>query len=133
MTIFDVYLITILDNIKYCCKGAIIFTIICLVISFIVWAIAILSDEVQTVVRYRFFPILCAIILSLSTFLTMLAPSSKQMAVIYIVPKIVNNQTVQQLPSHLMKLLDSYIENLMKDDDGDKKNDKKEETSNGHN
>jgi hypothetical protein len=44
-------------------------------------------------------------------------PTSKQMAVIYIVPKIVNNQTVQQLPSHLMKLLDDYIENLIKDDD----------------
>jgi len=128
LTPFDVYLITILDNLKYCCKGVITFSIICLVISFIVWAIATVSESTYAVVKYKFFPIICAILLTFSTILTMLAPSSKQMAVIYIVPKIVNNQTVQQLPSHLMKLLDKYVEDLLKDDD----NKKEENNSNGH-
>lgn len=127
MTVFDVYLITILDNIKYCCKGAIVFSIICLAISFVVWGISTLAENVEAVARYRFFPIICAIILTFSTLLTMFAPTSKQMAVIYIVPKIVNNQTVQELPSHLMKLLDNYIKSLTKDDD------KKEETTSGRN
>jgi len=117
MTAFDVYLITILDNVKYCCKGAVTFSIFCLAISFVVWVIAILGDNVHYIVRYKFFPIVCAIILTFSTIFTAMIPTSKQMAVIYIVPKIVNNQKVQQLPSHLMKLLDDYIENLIKDDD----------------
>ncbi len=128
MTVFDVYLITILDNIKYCCKGAITFSIICLAISFIIWGIATISDNIHAVVRYRFFTIICAILLTFSTILTMLAPSSKQMAVIYIIPKIVNNQTVRELPSHLMKLLDRYIEDTLKDDD----NKKEENSSNEH-
>jgi hypothetical protein len=39
------------------------------------------------------------------------------MAVIYIVPKVVNSETIQQLPGNLMKLLDKYVEGLLKDDD----------------
>lgn len=115
MTSLDIYLITILDNVKYCCKGAITFSIICLVISFVVWAIAILSDEVHSVVKYRFFPIICAIVLTFSTVMTSVTPTSKQMAFIYIVPRIVNNKTIQELPESLMKLMNKYIEDLIDD------------------
>lgn len=128
MTPFDVYLITILDNLKYCCKGVITFSIICLVISFIVWAIATLSESTYAVVKYKFFPIICSMILIFSTALTALTPTSKQMACIYIIPKIVNNETIQQLPENILKLLNNYLEDLLKDDD----NKKEENSNNGH-
>ena len=41
-----------------------------------------------------------------------LLPSTKQMAVIYVVPQIVNNDKVQKLPGKLLKLADDWIDKL---------------------
>lgn len=85
------------------------------------------------------FGILCAIICSLSMLLSILAlvdskkddrkygiiflfigvisglvcfciPSKKDMAIIYLAPKIINNQVVQQIPAEIMKFIDKEIE-----------------------
>ncbi len=122
MTQFDIYLITILDNIKHFCNGTIAFTIICLVISFIIWGAATLVDNISCVARYKFFPIVCTVLLIFTTVLNTVTPTSKQMAIIYIVPKVVNSETIQQLPGNLMKLLDKYVEDLLKDDNKEEVN-----------
>ena len=37
-------------------------------------------------------------------------PTTKQMAVIYVVPKIMENKTIQELPNKFVKLADEWIE-----------------------
>ncbi len=130
MITFDIYLIMILDNIKYFCYGIIVFTTVCLVISFMIWLISLYhfqlftDDEFENtnyIKKYKFFPIVCIILLTLSAVINMIIPTSKQMAIIYIVPKVVNNETIQQLSGNSMKLLDKYIKDLLNDDDNEKR------------
>lgn len=39
-------------------------------------------------------------------------PSTKEMAIIYVVPKIVNNKEIQQIPSKMIKLASDWIDEL---------------------
>ena len=39
-------------------------------------------------------------------------PSTKEMAVIYVLPKIINNKQVQEIPKKFLKLADDWIEEL---------------------
>ena len=41
--------------------------------------------------------------------LYVLAPSGKTMIAMYVVPKIVNNEAVQQLPGELLEFVRSYL------------------------
>lgn len=41
-----------------------------------------------------------------------LLPSTKEMAVIYVVPKVINNQSVQQLPNKLLHLSSEWLDEL---------------------
>jgi len=44
-----------------------------------------------------------------------LTPSSKEIAAIYLVPKIVNNEQVQQVPENAMKVLNLKLQEWIKD------------------
>lgn len=41
-----------------------------------------------------------------------LLPSTKEMAIIYVVPKVINNETVSQIPSKLLHLSSEWIDEL---------------------
>jgi len=41
-----------------------------------------------------------------------LLPSTREMAIIYVVPKVTNNQSVQQLPDKLLRLSSEWLEEL---------------------
>lgn len=40
----------------------------------------------------------------------LVTPSTKQMAAILIAPKIINNESIQELPSNLLKLANEWVE-----------------------
>lgn len=50
------------------------------------------------------------IIFIISLLLTIAVPSTKQAAVIYCLPKIVNNEQVQKLPDNLLRLTNQWID-----------------------
>lgn len=52
------------------------------------------------------------IVFTCLSFLWSLIPSTKQMAAIIIIPKIVNNQKVQEIPDKLLSLAEAWMEEL---------------------
>jgi len=56
----------------------------------------------------------------LSAFFAMAIPDSKDFALIYVLPKIVNNEKVQQIPEKLLDLANKKFEEMLAGD-GDKK------------
>lgn len=51
----------------------------------------------------------------ISTLLINLIPSTKELAAIYLIPKIVNNEQVQKIPDNALKLLNGKLEQWIKD------------------
>jgi TctA family transporter len=45
----------------------------------------------------------------ISGFITFLVPTQKEIAIIYLAPKIMNNQVIQQIPAEIMKFIDKQI------------------------
>lgn len=52
--------------------------------------------------------ILWVVSLLINTFL----PSTEEMAVIYVIPKIVNNESIQQIPEKLLNLANSWLNEI---------------------
>lgn len=48
-------------------------------------------------------------ILLLTTILAILVPTTKQLAAIYLIPKVVNNEQVQKIPENVLNLLNSKL------------------------
>lgn len=57
-------------------------------------------------------------LVSISTAIFM--PSTKQAAIIYLLPRIANNEEVQKLPSNATKLLNAKLQDWVKDEMTDK-------------
>jgi len=53
--------------------------------------------------------------------LTALWPSTKEMAAIYLIPKIANNEHVQKIPDKALTVLNKYLDEWIKDQVFDKK------------
>ena len=53
--------------------------------------------------------------------LAALCPSTKEMAAIYLIPKIANNEQVQQIPNKALTVLNKYLDEWIKDQVVDKK------------
>ena len=47
--------------------------------------------------------------------LAALCPSTKEMAAIYLIPKIANNQHIQQIPDKALTVLEKYLDEWIKD------------------
>ncbi len=54
--------------------------------------------------------IITGIIFFILLLLSFFVPTQKEMATIYLAPKIINNQTIQQIPAEIMKFIDKEIE-----------------------
>ena len=50
-----------------------------------------------------------------------LIPTTKEFAAIYLIPKIANNEQVQQIPENALKLLNAKFEEWLKDATGENK------------
>ncbi len=103
-----VYWILMLDNINSVIGGGLILTILIAMIGF--YLIVDSDDEKPQDIRNlkrlaRILIVPFIIFLLASVFL----PNTKQMAAIYLIPKIVANKDIQQLPPKLSKLALEYV------------------------
>lgn len=104
MTMWQMYWLTRLDSISQLTTGIII---ACVVIFFLTLSFI---DESRKPIKFVGVPSLIfgAFTLCIGAFI----PTSKEMAAILIVPKIVNNAKVQEVPDKLMTLATEWLEEL---------------------
>jgi hypothetical protein len=120
MDYFLTYLILKLDDFQaFLFVAAILNTIIALIMS-----LAGLETRIETM-KYWIFPIILGILIPINIILGILLPSTKQMALIYTLPKlkngavaVINDKQVQAIPDKLLKIankqLDEWVTPLKK-------------------
>lgn len=108
MTIFQIYLLLKLDDVQC--------LFVCLVgISAIVLVIAFVQSSIDEVLHKKWIiaSTACLVLFMLSA---ALIPSTKQMAIIYVTPKIISavnsNMELKKLPANIVSLANSWIEEL---------------------
>jgi hypothetical protein len=67
-----------------------------------------MNELIKNVKKFAWVPILSFLIF---TFL----PSTKQAVIIYIIPKITENRSIQDLPKKLIKVIDKYLDEEIKE------------------
>lgn len=116
ITSSQIYWITRLDSIG--CFFAIIGTIItivsaiCLIVALVNKAESYTDDDDKTVKKWFLIGIKTAFISSLFWGVAVFVPSTKEMAAILILPKIVNNEKVQKIPDQMLTLANEWMQEL---------------------
>lgn len=115
ITSFQLYLILMLDGI---CAVTAIITIVLAIVTFIFGALSLDVDVTERGRRYArkiFKRLVPVFILSLSA--AVFIPNTEQAATIFLVPKVLNNEKIQDigqngldLANNLLKLSNEYIE-----------------------
>lgn len=107
-----IYLITVVDSVQVVAILAAVVGVISLfiLIGLVVGSkmsdnsVADKKDITEAAKIFRKIVISCAIIATAGA----LVPNSKELAAIYLIPKIVNNEQAQQLPDNLLKLVNDW-------------------------
>lgn len=119
ITMTQMYWFTRLDSIE-CFFTLISIAVSCAtVVAGCIWFIQRLetydNDDRERLKHVFFKPIVWGSVLSAIFLpLAILTPTTKDMAIIYVVPKIVNNDKVQQIPDKLLDLANAKIEEWTK-------------------
>jgi apolipoprotein N-acyltransferase len=106
----QMYWLLMLDNIGTFLGVSFIVWIILFVISGVVVAIGINENDWSK--KLVIFPISVFIIASLILIIGTFLPNTKQMAVILVAPRIINNEQVQKLPNQVLELTNEWLEEL---------------------
>jgi hypothetical protein len=119
MSAFNLYLILKLGAISGLLVGAAVVLIVFVIVSLILWSNSCERGGTENTPVYRkfvFFHMKWAIpTICLCIVIANLLPTTKQAAILYVVPKIVNNSDVQALPGELLTLTREWIQNLRPD------------------
>ena len=123
------YWLVMLDNVKETLTqvsiGLSILTWVCTLASFIAWlanadTLYKSDKELSAKARGYFFKCLkCIPILMLFIIVTTLIPTTKQMAAIYLVPKIANNEGVQDVAIEVKELAEDWLNELKPKKEGE--------------
>lgn len=108
---WQMYLLTRMDAISDAGNAISILSSICLILFFIFGGICVAEKDMEKTTYHGWLKVIMAIFLC-SLPITLLCPTSKQMAAILVVPKIVNNAKVQEVPDKLMTLATEWLEEL---------------------
>jgi len=119
ITMFDVWLFTRLDIIR---ELSILLFCVMLIVGGILSGVRFIDEDEMVTKwwnKHKWFIRGYIAIFLIASASMILMPSSKQAAAIYLIPKIVNNEDVQNLPGKLGQIahgkLDEWIEDLTKD------------------
>ena len=128
MSAWDMYWLLRLDGIKEAIKflcGSLVATgIVSVLFLGIAYFVGLLEDDedfqkaVKRFVRQLITIFVLWIVVGLAY---ILIPSTKQMAAIIVVPKIVNNEQVQEIPENLIELCNEWTKDKIKEFKGNKK------------
>lgn len=108
MSHWFVYWVLMLDNIGNLAQGGVILILIIAAISCYI----IMESGGTTQQDIRSLKRLCKILIApfiIFLMISVFIPTTKQMAAIYLIPKIVANKDIQQLPPKLSKLALEYV------------------------
>jgi len=110
-----------LDNIK----GALLSFNAVVALYIVLWAIGafiificsipnldIMTKFWETFKSFKILHIIVAVLLIFFSVIQVMLPTTKQMALIYVVPKIVNNENLQKIPDNVLQLINGYLEEL---------------------
>lgn len=117
ITPLTLYLFYLFDAIKDACGPLVFLTGILTFTSVLGWFMASGDPYISREVANRLVKVgKTAFIICVCTFVANIAlPSGKAMVAMYIVPKVVNNEAVQQLPGEILDFIRSYLkENTVK-------------------
>lgn len=113
MTGWEIYWLTRLDVFRVVLKVPAIIALVLGVILAVVYVFSVVSDETEkekraTTIggRVTLFLLTVASIFGLAVAAT---PTSKEMAAILVIPKIVNNEQVKELPENVIGLANEWI------------------------
>ena len=120
MTSMQMYWITRLDGIDFVVTTAAVMGFIASAVATVFW-IGIRYDDCSVLPMHKKLTVCAWVIVLLSILTAVFVPTTKEMAAIIIVPKIVNNEQVQGFPDKLLKLGNEWITNKTKDIQGDSK------------
>lgn len=111
MSSFEIYLLWVIvpSLAKFFGGITVLLTIVCVFYTIVVaasaddWEEAYTKSHWMRIKRFSVLGIICLL-------LACLIPGKQGIAVVYLAPKIINNQTIQQIPAEIMKFIDKEIE-----------------------
>ena len=117
LTSMDLYILTRLDGLH----GLVVFCVIVPLIATSVYCFAALMctmdydyDEEKGLPWFKVLYVKTAICLVVvAACISLTVPTTKEMALIFVAPKLVNNGQVQKLPINILKLANTKIEELI--------------------
>ena len=107
MNSFLLYLILQLDNIFVFFKVIIILCFLSSTISLIIYACEDFNEKVKHCGKFSKKTLKIGIIFFI---ITMFIPSTQNCIIAYIIPKIINNQQIQNIPNKILKLGEKYLD-----------------------
>jgi hypothetical protein len=117
MSSFVLFLILILDNIinTFSLIAMISLFLIFILIVFIsiCWTINAGGDgeiATETINKFKFYLKFSVFYVIAVSILSTIMPTSKQMMIVYFVPRIINNEQVQQIPQKILSYIDQKFE-----------------------
>lgn len=114
MNAWQMYLLTRADSFNGFFTVASILSAICLGIFFIFGGMCV-SEKDMTKETYHFYLKIIVSVLLFSVPFSLFIPTSKEIAAIFVVPKIVNNAKVQEIPDKLLTLATEWMDELRPD------------------
>lgn len=111
ITPMQMYLFTRLDSVCFVITGIFVISLIATACSIAyVWGF---PDETPGWRKERLGPFkLCSKILFASTVIGVAVPTQKEVAAIYVIPKIANNEKMQAIPSKILDLATEWLDAL---------------------
>jgi len=117
ITAWDIYWITRLDGIKECFVPLVIIGVVGTICFFIGGAVNYFSDDKPLGKKIWSFLFITIPVLLIGMASAALIPSTKTAIAIYAIPKIANNESVQQIPVNFAKLINAKLQEWMVDVD----------------
>ncbi len=122
MSAWDMYWLLRLDGIRtvlepFCVAGVVIAIVLLIIYVFARVTYKMQQDEEALKCSKALrFPTICVnTVASLLVILYVALPTTKQMAAIIVVPKIVNNEQVQEIPENLIELCNEWTKDKIKE------------------
>ena len=115
ITPLTIYLIYLIDNIRSICKiGMMIGACLSVGSAFGWFATKIDPYTTETTAIFNKVLKIAAIVCISCTLTRAIVPSGNTMVAMYVVPKVVNNESVQQLPGEILDFIRSYLKENQK-------------------
>lgn len=120
MTYTFVYLLTRLDSLNNYLEALSIISLAGIIIIGLAALILFRAEKINIYTKIKKYLFGFIIALFISSSIQLIVPTTKEAAVIYLLPKIINNEEVQKIPDNIFKLLNTKMEEWTNEQLGEK-------------